>query len=219
MRLRNILVALVCIWVSLIAPVHGAHASDAYPARVGRTVSHAAWGALGASTLMIGSAGLLTIYDYQGPWHNKHIYDQHFQNRQVASTALAFGALGLSSAALPTLLTGSLIEGRELRKIVPGHTTFSGWIAVAAYAAGATSLIIGTAAWLPGFSVAAVHLGIIGFSFSIVQFAHNAVGARRLPRADKARLYGPRDREKKLRVTLAPQISREHKGMALVGIF
>ena len=220
MSVRWLWVCVLTCWMGLGVPTQHALAADAYPARTGARVSFAGFGLLAAGAVTLGTGGLLTIYDYNGPWERKHIYDAHYDRRLIAGNGLMMSSIGVAGAGVPLMVTGGLLEGRQLKKVFPRHTTISGWLAVGSLAASATSLVLGLALWSPALNVISVHLGVLGFSLAIVQIIHNRVRVKRLPRSDRTRLYGPPKRStKKVQVMLAPQITQESKGLALVGVF
>ncbi len=205
--------------LTLFSAMPEAEAADPYPARTGRRTALASWGMMGSAGVVFGTGALLSIYDFNGPWQRKYIYDQHYVRRSDASTGMYFTALGVVGASVPTLMTGALLEGVALRRVTR-HTTWTGWVSVASMAAGGVALVIGVAAWAPALTVISIHLGVIGWTMAIVQFSHNVVTSKKLSAEVFEQLYGrERKGRVKVRATLAPVLTRESKGIALVGVF
>lgn len=216
---RHLSRALLLLMFVLSPAVSQAEEDIPVTIRNGRITSWTGVALLGAGALSAGLGGGLTIYAPPKSLRGKYNYDKHFVRRLRIGESLAISSIFTASTAIPFFIVGPLVESGGLRRVEASHPVMAGWAGLATLGAGLTLTQVGAAISYNTAALLVVGWGVsgVGIGLCMAQMGLNFRTARRMSPERRKMLYAaPR---KRVQVSVAPVLSRESKGLALVGVW
>ena len=169
------------------------------------------WGTVSAfdvAALALPIGGMLTIYDYNGPWEKKYKYDQVYLERyDVGFWMMPVAGITMGSI-IPFLTVSTIAEAYAIKNVAYVPVTM-GWLSAAMFSSAGGFLAL-AAVGGPGWLVPASVLWAHSFGFAIAQFIANSSVIGRHRSGKPVRTH----RKDRVRFGLSPTVMGATPGLA-----